>query len=173
MSEEKRKRYPSESKGSFIDRRIAGKLAKVMFPNGLPELLGENERKLIDFLRSFTGTDHEKTVWDEYYRVRSIAEADLAFLESEADTEGLSIRELSARDVLQMIQKFVILHRIEPRSQWITNTTKVWVAELRVSKQTIVRWCREGKPWIESPKRGWYSIDIKHPFIRTEGWKKT
>lgn len=170
MSEQKKKRYPSEVRATVAKKIKAKQLGKKMFPEGFPAQLGEYGKRLKEFLDDYTGTDHEKTVWDEYYRISRVSDEDFAALESEAAAERLSVHELLAREIHQSLKTFV---RIQGISCWVTNTTKGWAAELDVSEPAITAWSRNPQcDFIKKKKRGFYSIDIRHPFIRTEGWKK-
>jgi len=61
----------------------------------------------------------------------------------------------------------------EAEGNWQLNTTKGWATEFDVTEKTIRDWVRDSsKSWIKKVKNGWLKVDISHPFIRSEGWKK-
>ncbi len=61
---------------------------------------------------------------------------------------------------------------IGSNGNWKSNSTKGWAIDLDVTEKTIRNWFNEGREFINREKTGRYSIDTKHPFICSEGWKK-
>lgn len=111
------RKYPSD-----IDFRPSSERAKLkhlasrMFPQGVPpSKQGRHEKELSDFLKLFTGTPHEKAVWDKYYEWRGYPDHELPELTKIAEKEGLTVEELLAKLLLESLQRFTAVNNLVPR----------------------------------------------------------
>jgi hypothetical protein len=90
---------------SVVERAVIKQLAAKMFPDGLPAT-GQHFNDLINYLNNFTGTSHEKTIWDRYYSLRGYTEDRLPFMRTEAEKHGLTADEWLSREILIELKKF-------------------------------------------------------------------
>lgn len=88
---------------------------------------------------------------------------------------GMNAAELwesAPHEVDKFVQAGIRKRKAANKSDWLENSTKGWANEFDVSERTITGWFNKGFDFIKKVKHGRYRIDVKHPFIATEGWKK-
>ncbi len=56
----------------------------------------------------------------------------------------------------------------ESKHDWKEYTAQGAATYLGVRAESVTRWNRQDKPWIEKAKHGWYRIDFAHSFIVTK-----
>ncbi len=109
-------RYPSDSTTrSAEDRALSRRWSKTPDFQPFPSADGPLYRQLIDFLRSFVGTPHEKTIWDRFHEWRGCTEDNRPVLETEATEAGLTLGEYLAQLTLEALQRYATLHDLQPK----------------------------------------------------------